>query len=323
MNRQSSGRRLIFKAVTMFGMILMLSGIGRIPAVSYADEQEAGYLQGEEKNDQPDDQVGEVRSSEEDDVLTYVTVTVEYRLEGHQEPPERTMIEIEDERTGERLERQVSLLEIQEERAVWEKSFTFPITVTGYDSEAFMLDDVEIPADADLTAYGDDFLRYLEIPEDCYTIDTIQWDGESYLEDGVVCRKAIAYGAKLVREVEVMYGGQVRLPMTEAEPEMERDIITLPEPEESERLEEIASTEVNDFAEEEHPLEREMEHDAESELRSLFDRIRDIVREHLVVVSIGITFLLGILGYLLLMRYAGNRRNPTDNKMSAEHSDTY
>lgn len=93
----------------------------------------------------------------------------------------------------------------------WSEDFEFPITISGYDADVFVLNGKEVPKDADLMDYADDFLEILHLDPESYKITSITL-GDSYEEDGVVKRKATATGSKYVRDINVTYGGTVTLP---------------------------------------------------------------------------------------------------------------
>jgi len=45
-----------------------------------------------------------------------------------------------------------------------------------------------------------------------YKINSIEWDGEEYKENGILCRNAVAKGNKVVNDYTSLYGGDVYLP---------------------------------------------------------------------------------------------------------------
>ena len=94
----------------------------------------------------------------------------------------------------------------------WDDSFEFPITISGYNADTYMLGNKEISASADLMNYADDFLSMLALNPEKYSITSIEWDGGQYTEDGLVKRKAIGKGKKLVQNIDAVYEGEVTLP---------------------------------------------------------------------------------------------------------------
>lgn len=153
-----------------------------------------------------------IRQASQGGTMTYASVTVPYVLEGRQEPPETAWVTLTDEQTGQEYEREIPRLETEETSTQWTSGFQFLITVSGYDAEVFQLGNAEIPKDAELSSYGTEFLEYLGLPEECYRVENVEWDGETYEKEGILCRDARAAGEKLVRNVEVRYGGQVKTP---------------------------------------------------------------------------------------------------------------
>ncbi|MFR5733960.1 MAG: hypothetical protein ACLUD2_20690 [Clostridium sp.] len=155
---------------------------------------------------------GRIRQASQGGTMTYASVTVPYVLEGRQEPPETAWVTLTDEQTGQEYEREIPRLEMEETSAQWTGGFQFLVTVSGYDADVFQLGNMEIPKDAELFSYGTEFLEYLGLPEECYRVENVEWSGETYEKEGILCRDARATGEKLVRNVEVRYGGQVKTP---------------------------------------------------------------------------------------------------------------
>lgn len=96
----------------------------------------------------------------------------------------------------------------------WDSDFQFDITVSGYNADTYVFNSKEIPATDDLNNYKEDFLKALGLPSSKYKIDTITWNGDQYTEDGLVYRKAVGKGQKLVQDIEAVYEGEVTLPET-------------------------------------------------------------------------------------------------------------
>lgn len=96
----------------------------------------------------------------------------------------------------------------------WDNNFQFDITVSGYNAESYVLGNIEIPASADLIDYKDDFINVLALNSEKYEITSIEWNGASYEEGGLVKRKAVGKGRKLVQDIEATYEGEVTLPET-------------------------------------------------------------------------------------------------------------
>lgn len=45
-----------------------------------------------------------------------------------------------------------------------------------------------------------------------YKINSIEWDGEEYKDNGIICRNAVAKGNKVVNDYTALYGGDAYLP---------------------------------------------------------------------------------------------------------------
>ena len=156
-----------------------------------------------------------IRRAKKEGELTYLSSEFSCELEGNDAPPETAVITVWDETLEAEYHREVPLLEAKEQEIVWQEDFTFPITVSSYGADSFMLGEYEIPGDAELSEYGSELLAFLNLPEEAYRIDRVVWTGEPYEKDGVNCRDAKAYGARRIRYVLARYGGQVRTPDVE------------------------------------------------------------------------------------------------------------
>lgn len=270
------------KQIVFLGIALMLIGIGA-PGQVFAEQ---GKNTG---------------------VWTYVSSSVPYELEGRQEPPETAVILLNDERTGRDYERELPRMEVIEKGRVWKDDFFFSLTVSGYDADVFLLGDTEIPADADLSLYGDIFLEYLGLPEEYYRVNQVAWSSESYECDGTLCRDALSSGEKLVRYVDVKYGGQVRLPDVPGESE-----------EQPTETEEIVETEAEEESTEEATAVSETEYETETledrveERESWKEQIGKWIREHLTVVTISLAFLVILILAVILLIVSGKKKESRD-----------
>ncbi|MBE5982822.1 MAG: hypothetical protein E7248_05930 [Paenibacillaceae bacterium] len=103
-----------------------------------------------------------------------------------------------------------------EERSYWDYNFTFPIEVSGYQEDTYLLGDREIPNGAPLIDYTEEFLKYLNLPGDYYEITSIVWTGEPVERNGDMVRNAQARGKKLVKNIRAVYGGEVTVPSVQA-----------------------------------------------------------------------------------------------------------
>lgn len=222
---------------------------------------------------------------------TYLSADIPYELEGRQEPPESAVLTATDENTGLEYEREVPRLEIVEKEISWSDDFSFPVTISGYDADSFLLGDTEIPKDAPLSDYGEEFLDFLGLPGDCYRIHTVIWSGEAYEKEGILCRDALAAGEKLVRSVEVKYGGEVLTPDIQGKQYIGIYEEILPEPEEGEGEEQP----------EKMPAESvRTASAAAAKSLGIGERIVHWLTKHLTVVTISLSFAAVFLAVLFL-----------------------
>lgn len=230
--------------------------------------------------------------TEPDGVWTYVSATIPYELEGMQIPPEKAVLTLKDDVTGLEYEREVPLKKITEKEQSWTAGFSCPITVSGYDADIFMLGDVEIPAGEDMASYGKEILKEAGLSPDYYRIESVEWIGDSYEMDGVLFRDAVAEGEKLIRSVEVLYGGQVRVPKAEQDEETETKTAMEVTDKKKSMIEQPAIfPEVIEEAEIKPPLVREPE-------SGVFEKVMQWMREHLTLITVSIGAVLILVGVL-------------------------
>ena len=151
----------------------------------------------------------EERTIKKDATIAYTGIE-----DGINVPSERG-ISFKDEDTKQEVNAKLPLKNETVTKEYWSNDFEFPITISGYNANAYMLGDKEIPADADLINYASDFLKILSLNPEKYEITSISWDGGQYEEDGLIKRKAIGKGKKLVQDISATYEGEVTLPETD------------------------------------------------------------------------------------------------------------
>ena len=133
-------------------------------------------------------------------------------LEEGYEIPKKQDIEFTDTDSEQKVIASMNLVSSVETACYWSDEFSFPIKVTGYDAETFLLDDTEIGREEDLNGYKSQFLEYLGLSSDWYEITDISWNGGPYEAGGEICRNAIAIGNKKVKDFSATYEGDVTLP---------------------------------------------------------------------------------------------------------------
>ena len=248
-----------------------------------------------------------IRQVSQGGTMTYASVTVPYVLEGRQEPPETARVTLTDEQTGQEYEREIPKLETEETSAQWTGGFQFLITVSGYDADVFQLGNVEIPKDAELSSYGTEFLEYLGLPEECYRVENVEWSGETYEKEGILCRDARATGEKLVRNVEVRYGGQVKTPEVKGKQYIGLYEEIRREPESSQKEEESQGTEIETEKMETLP------HEDQKKTLSAAEKFLYWIKKHLTKVVFGTGFFILILGGTALL-WMSRRREKRESE---------
>lgn len=222
--------------------------------------------------------------------MKYVSVSIPYELEGQQSPPETTVITLYDEHTESEYERELTYLDMKETEALWEKTFSFPITVSGYDADYFQLGNVLISKDEEFLLYADQILESMGLSEDYYHINAITWSGEPYEREGEIFREALAEGEKRIRRVDVTYGGEIKTPDTVRD----QYISTYETPEEKDAInqdDKIVDAKEN------------AKRSVVSEPNEGFaERIQRLLQEHITLVTVSSMFILAVMGLIYLWR---------------------
>ncbi len=232
--------------------------------------------------------------------LTYVSAIVPYDLEGRQKPPETTVITLFDERTASEYKRELSCLVVEEKDVVWEKSFSFPITISGYDADVFQLGQIEISKDDDLIDYDIKIMESMGLSANDYHVESISWSGESYEREGIIFRDAVAEGEKRIRRVEVKYGGEVRTPDT-----VGYQYVSVYEQGTKNQKEEMTDNNSTDVISSKEKLNLDLNRAKE---QGLVDQIHKFLRQHLTVVTVGGLFVFSIIGVLGVLIASGRKK---------------
>lgn len=138
--------------------------------------------------------------------------------EGIDEIPETYKVEIADNPFQTVTEYTLPIKEAKRVNERWEDSFTFDIVVEHADSGLFQIGNevISLNQTADPFAGNEELLlKLIGVPKDSYQIDHTAWSGNMYEQNGILYRNAVAYGKKLVYDLEISY----------------KDVITLPEEE--------------------------------------------------------------------------------------------
>lgn len=130
--------------------------------------------------------------------------------------PEDANVKITNEDLNEEITVKLPAVSFKEENTYWDYNFTFPITVTGYQEDAYLLGDTEISNGTPFIDHAEAFLKYLNLPSEYYEITSIEWEGEPEERNGDMIRTAKAHGRKMVKDIRGIYGGDVTFPSVEA-----------------------------------------------------------------------------------------------------------
>ena len=210
-----------------------------------------------------------------------------------------------------------------EEAAYWQDDFSFPITFYEYGAGAYQLGeimvkktDLEEPEQLTELAeqYGTELLESMGLSAEEYEVKEIVWTGTPYeKEDGIVCRDAMAYGNRLLRDWRVQYEGfveperwqELKRGGADGELKEEGQEETVPETigAGTEKLEKMSE------AEGEEPKEQPLH--GKSRLQEYLEKV---TRIFLVAVGIGVVSFLGGLFVLALLWIGRKLREANDRR---------
>ena len=210
-----------------------------------------------------------------------------------------------------------------EEAAYWQDDFSFPITFYEYGAGAYQLGeimvkktDLEEPEQLTELAeqYGTELLESMGLSAEEYEVKEIVWPGPPYeKEDGIVCRDAMAYGNRLLRDWRVQYEGfveperwqELKRGGADGELNEEGQEETVPE-----TIGVVTETpEKMPEAEGEEPKEQPLH--GKSRLQEYLEKV---TRIFLVAVGIGVVFFLGGLFVLALLWIGRKLREANDRR---------
>ena len=236
LKRKKQGKNSRFKQIGLFTVIGLLLFLLYSDTV-YADEipttiEEIRILQAKDKDMVP---AYAISRNEADYLLS------EWRMECREIPERREIVaktivydgleyldeiiselpvEITDEVTGQTQTALCRLTGTEIINEYWDDGFTVPVTCFSYPSDLYYLGEVPVTEDqlmADAGSCRDAILEYLNLPRSEYQIEQILWDGEAYEdENGEPCRRAIAYGKRLLRKYQAEYEGEALFPAAES-----------------------------------------------------------------------------------------------------------
>ena len=201
-------------------------------------------------------------------------------------------------------------VERTETDAYWRDDFSFPVTFYEYGAGEYQLGEITV-TDVKLEnqgklpelvqQYGAELIQSMGLSEEEYEVDEMVWTDTPYEnEEGIVCRDAIAYGSRLLRDYRVAYEGVVpperwkELKRGGAEEEAEEDVL----PEETGEVEAGPAAEtlkeavVPALESEEQPGQQK------SKLQEFLEKMTRVL---LIAVGIGAIFFFGGLLVLALL----------------------
>lgn len=136
-------------------------------------------------------------------------------LESTGQIPETLEVEQQDEEDGRIGTGQLRQTESVEIGSYWVDDLQIPVIFHSYDADQFELQGMTIAKEEALDYLLEEqetFLADLGCEPGRYEIREIVWDGESYMDQGILCRRAWAMGRKRLTDHQVSYEGTVFYP---------------------------------------------------------------------------------------------------------------
>ena len=131
-------------------------------------------------------------------------------VEGAEEIP--GSISLKEDVSGSQAEGTLFLRKSRIVREEWQDGFTAPVTFHAYGADEYHGGSLVIPGDAVLetcVSMGGQLLEFMGLSPLEYRILSADWYGESYEdEEGRMCRQAMVWGQKLLRDYEAEYEGE-------------------------------------------------------------------------------------------------------------------
>lgn len=132
-------------------------------------------------------------------------------VEGAEKLPEA--ITVSEERSGNPAEGKLILREMKPVNEEWSDSFCMPVIFHAYGAEEYELGELVISGENALeeaAAAGEELLETLGLSGEEYRITNMVWEGEPFADEGgLLCRRALAFGEKLLRDYEAVYEGDI------------------------------------------------------------------------------------------------------------------
>lgn len=210
-----------------------------------------------------------------------------------------------------------------EEAAYWQDDFSFPITFYEYGAGAYQLGEITVKK-TDLEdpeqlielaeQYGTELLQSMGLSAEEYEVKEIVWTGTPYeKEDGIVCRDAMAYGNRLLRDWRVQYEGFV-------EPERWQELKRggadgeLNEEGQEETVPETIGAVTETLEKMPEAEGEELKEQPPHEKSRLQEYLEKVTRIFLIAVGIGVIFFLGGLFVLALLWIGRKLREANDRR---------
>lgn len=143
----------------------------------------------------------------------YGKTIIDYRdVEAVDEIPETAKVTVIDPGTGKEYVEPLPQSGYTVTAEHWKDDFTFPVTIYSADAGYYVLGDLVIPRDRDLSWYGTALISYLGLPGDAYQVNSVTLAGEPFAQDGEWVQQAVACGSRRTVDVAAVYEGNVVIP---------------------------------------------------------------------------------------------------------------
>lgn len=140
-------------------------------------------------------------------------------VEEKEQIPAKIPVKAADSITGEELEEECPILQIECLKEFWSSDFSFTAVFHSYDADYYLLGGKQVPFNADrpeIEGCQEQLLQEIGVEPERYRITGVSWAGPPYLEEGgELCRDAAVTGEKQVADYLVTYGGTAVFPEKE------------------------------------------------------------------------------------------------------------
>ncbi len=143
------------------------------------------------------------------EILTYEGI------ERVEQIPDRVMVSRKKEEDGRRGSGELRQAGFSQLESHWQDDFSASVLFYDYGADQYAIQGDMVPGETELQYLLENqhlILEEIGCNAEQYEILELVWDGEAYMDQGILCRKAKAEGRKLVWDYQVLYEGEICYP---------------------------------------------------------------------------------------------------------------